>query len=57
VNDGIIRRFDLNARRTAFDSGPTQVLDRPDPVISMEIGPNGRIYFSDFSAIYRLAPA
>jgi aldose sugar dehydrogenase len=57
VNDGIIRRFDLNGRRTAFDSGPIQVLDRAGPVLSMETGPNGRIYFSDFGAIYRLAPA
>jgi aldose sugar dehydrogenase len=57
VNDGIIRRFDLNGRRTGFDSGPIQVLDRANPVLSMERGPNGRIYFSDFGAIYRLAPA
>jgi glucose/arabinose dehydrogenase len=57
VNDGVIRRFDLNAKRTAFDSGPTQVLDRSDVVLSLEVGPNGRIYFSDFGAIYRLAPA
>jgi glucose/arabinose dehydrogenase len=57
VNDGIIRRFDLNGRRTAFDSGPIQVLDRSDVVLSLETGPNGRIYFSDFGAIYRLAPA
>jgi hypothetical protein len=33
------------------------VLDRPSGVISLEVGPNGRIYFSDFSGIYRLAPA
>jgi aldose sugar dehydrogenase len=57
VNDGIIRRFDLNRRRTAFDSGPIRVLDRSGVVLSMETGPNGRIYFSDFEAIYRLAPA
>ncbi|HYY07862.1 MAG TPA: PQQ-dependent sugar dehydrogenase, partial [Actinomycetota bacterium] len=57
VNDGVIRRFDLNATRTGFDRGPTVVLDRPGPVLSMEVGPNGRIFFSDFGAIYRLAPA
>ena len=57
VNDGVIRRFDLNATRTGFDRGPTVVLDRPSPVLSMEVGPNGRIFFSDFGAIYRLAPA
>jgi glucose/arabinose dehydrogenase len=56
VNDGVIRRFDLNATRSGFDSGPTVVLDRPGPVLSMEVGPNGRIFFSDFGAIYRLAP-
>ncbi len=57
VNDGIIRRFDLNAGRTGFDAGPLLVLDRPGPVLSLEVAPNGRIYFSDFGAIYRLAPA
>jgi glucose/arabinose dehydrogenase len=56
VNDGIIRRFDLNRKRTAFDRGPIQVLDRSDVVLSLETGPNDRIYFSDFGAIYRLAP-
>jgi glucose/arabinose dehydrogenase len=57
VNDGRIRRFDLNATRTGFDAGPLLVLDRPGPVISIEVAPNGRIYFSDFNAVYRLAPA
>jgi glucose/arabinose dehydrogenase len=57
VNDGRIRRFDLNTTRTGFDAGPLLVLDRPGPVLSLEVGPNGRIYFSDFGAIYRLAPA
>jgi glucose/arabinose dehydrogenase len=56
-NDGIIRRFDLNARRTAFDSGPLQVVDRANGIISLEVGPNRRIYVSDAGAIYRLAPA
>jgi glucose/arabinose dehydrogenase len=57
VNDGRIRRFDLNATRSGFDAGPLLVLDRPGPVLSLEVGPNGRIFFSDFGAIYRLAPA
>lgn len=56
VNDGVIRRFDLNGTRAGFDAGPLLALDRPGPVLSMEVGPNGRIYFSDFEAIYRLAP-
>ncbi len=57
VNDGRIRRFDLNATRSGFDAGPLLVLDRPGPVLSLEVGPNNRIFFSDFGAIYRLAPA
>ncbi len=57
VNDGRIRRFDLNANRTGFDAGPVLVLDRPGPVLSIEVAPNGRIFFSDFDSIYRLAPA
>jgi glucose/arabinose dehydrogenase len=57
VNDGRIRRFDLNGKRTGFDAGPLLVLDRPGPVLSLEVGPNRRIFFSDFEAIYRLAPA
>ena len=57
VNDGRIRRFDLNASRSGFDAGPHLILDRPGPVLSIEVAPNGRIYFSDFGAIYRLALA
>jgi glucose/arabinose dehydrogenase len=57
VNDGIIRRFDLNAARSDFDSGPTQVIDRSGWILSIEVGPNGRLYFSDGGAVYRLAPA
>jgi hypothetical protein len=57
VNDGRIRRFDLNGTRSGFDAGPLLVLDRPGPVLSLEVGPNGRIFYSDFEAIYRLAPA
>jgi glucose/arabinose dehydrogenase len=55
VNDGRIRRFDLNATRSGFDAGPLLVLDRPGTVLSLEVAPNGRIFFSDFEAIYRLA--
>lgn len=56
-NDGRIRRFDLNGTRRGLDAGPLLVLDHPERVLSLEVGPNGRIFFSDFSAIYRLAPA
>jgi len=54
VNDGRIRRFDLNAARTGFDVGPLQVIDRPAGVLSLEVGPNRRIFFSDFEGVYRL---
>jgi glucose/arabinose dehydrogenase len=57
VNDGRIRRFDLTADRFNFDAGPLLVLDRPGAVLSLEVGPNRRIFFSDFGAVYRLAPA
>jgi glucose/arabinose dehydrogenase len=57
VNDGRIRRFDLNASRAGFDAGPQLILDRPGPVLSVEVAPNGRLFFSDFGAIYRLALA
>ncbi|HEX5936078.1 MAG TPA: PQQ-dependent sugar dehydrogenase [Actinomycetota bacterium] len=57
VTNGRIVRFDLGARRFSFEAGPQLVLDRPGPALSLEVGPNGRIYFSDFGAIYRLAPA
>lgn len=57
VNDGRIRRFDLNGTRQGFDAGPLLAVDRPAPVLSLEVGPNGRIHFSDFGAIYRLVPA
>ena len=49
-NDGRIRRFDLNSTRRGFGAGPLLVLDRPGPVLSLEVGPSGRIFFSDFSA-------
>jgi glucose/arabinose dehydrogenase len=57
VNDGTIHRFDLNASRTGFASGPVLVADQPGPVLSMESGPDGSLYFSDFGAIYRLEQA
>jgi aldose sugar dehydrogenase len=54
VNDGTIHRFDLNATRTGFASGPMLVIDQSGPVLSIEAGPDGSLYFSDFEAIYRL---
>ena len=55
---GRIRRVTLDGARDDVASGPTVMLDSPGgSVLSMEVGPSGRIYFSDFSAIYRLRPA
>jgi aldose sugar dehydrogenase len=54
VNDGMIRRFDLGARRRGFDRGPLRVLDRATGVLSLEVGPNRRIFFSDVNGVYRL---
>jgi glucose/arabinose dehydrogenase len=57
VTDGTIHRFDLNATRTGFASGPALVVDQAGPVLSIETAPDGGLYFSDFEAIYRLEPA
>ncbi len=58
VNDGVLRRISLNAARDDVSGDPTDVLTSPNAAIySMETGPDGRIYFSDFQGIYRLAPA
>ena len=58
VNDGVLRRVALNAARNDVSGDSVQVLDSPNGAIySMETGPDGRIYFSDFQGIYRLAPA
>jgi glucose/arabinose dehydrogenase len=55
---GLIRRVTLDPARDDVASGPAVMLDPPGgSVLSMEAGPSGRIYFSDFSAIYRLRPA
>jgi glucose/arabinose dehydrogenase len=58
VNDGRIRVSRLNADRTAIVGSPAFVVHSPHGAVhSMEVGPNHRIYFSDGSGIYRLAPA
>jgi hypothetical protein len=56
VNNGNIYRVDLNnARNDTSNSTLTTVYTDPSgAVISLEVGPNGSIYFSDLSAIYRL---
>jgi glucose/arabinose dehydrogenase len=58
VNDGMLRRVALIAAGNDVNGGAVNVLDSPNGAIySMETGPDGRIYFSDFQGIYRLAPA
>jgi glucose/arabinose dehydrogenase len=53
VNDGTIRRATLNDRRTDIRRfGP--IYDHPRGVISIEVGPRGRLYFSDMTGVYRL---
>lgn len=54
-NDGMIRRFRLNGARNDIVGDPRTVIDRPAGIVSLEVDPEGRVYFSDFSAIYRLA--
>ena len=53
VRFGQIRRVPLNAGRDTVTGVGTVVFDA-DNVLSMETGPGGSIYFSDFSQIYRL---
>jgi glucose/arabinose dehydrogenase len=54
VNNGQIRRVPLSAGRDTV-SGPGSVVFGTGNVLSVETGPGGSIYFSDFSGIYRLA--
>jgi glucose/arabinose dehydrogenase len=55
---GLVRRVTLDAARDDVASGPNTMLDAPGgSVLSVEVGPNGSIYFSDFNAIYRLRDA
>lgn len=54
---GPLGRFDLNGARDALGA-PTRIdTTAAGPVYSMEVAPNGRIWFSDYRGIYRLAPA
>ena len=56
VNFGQIRRVPLDAGRDTVD-GVGSVVFQTGSVLSMETGPDGAIYFSDFSGIYRLTDA
>ena len=53
VNNGQVTRMLLNPQRDGI-SGRSVVYDHPDGTLSFEVGPHGKIYFSDFSGIYRL---
>jgi glucose/arabinose dehydrogenase len=53
VNDGRVTRMILNRRRDDVERR-TIVYDHPQGTLSFEVGPRGRIYFSDFDGIYRL---
>jgi glucose/arabinose dehydrogenase len=53
VRFGQIRRVPLDAGRDTVAGVGSVILDT-DNVLSMETGPGGGIYFSDFSGIYRL---
>jgi glucose/arabinose dehydrogenase len=57
VNNGTISRVDLNhARDDTLNSTVTTVYTNPGGgTLSLEVGPSGSIYFSDFTSIYRLA--
>jgi len=53
VNAGVIRAADLNASRTGLLNLRT-LTTAPSGVHSMEVAPDGRIYFSTQDGIYRL---
>jgi glucose/arabinose dehydrogenase len=53
ANDGRISRLILNSNRTEVRRRGV-VYDHPDSTLSVEVGPRGRIYFSDFSGIWVL---
>jgi len=55
-NTGDIRAVTLNAKRTGV-TGQRVVYTHASGVLSMEVGPGGTIYFSDFWHIYKLVKA
>ena len=55
---GKLRRVALDGARADVVGGPVTMLTAPGgAILSMEAAPNGRIYFSDFTSIYRLRQA
>jgi glucose/arabinose dehydrogenase len=55
VNTGTIRAIQLNAKRTAFGAAPRIVFHAATGVYSLETDPNGHIFFSGPTGIFRLA--
>ncbi len=54
---GSLHRAVLNGGRDDFQGAPIDVMNAPGgSIYSMESAPDGRIYFSDGAAIYRLRP-
>jgi len=53
ANDGTITRITLNARRTRIRRD-VRVYTHDSGVLSVEVGPGGRLFFSDFGGVYRL---
>ncbi|HVF08810.1 MAG TPA: PQQ-dependent sugar dehydrogenase [Actinomycetota bacterium] len=52
---GVLRRVTLDAARDDVTGRPVTMLTAPGgSILSVEAGPNGSIYFSDSSTIYRL---
>ena len=55
VNDGVLRRANLNPARDDIADVITVRTAPRGAIYSMEVAPDGRIFFSDDRAIYRLA--
>ena len=56
VNNGEVTRITLNDARTGIRRD-VLVYTHDQGVLSIEVGPGGAVYFSDFGGIYRLERA
>jgi glucose/arabinose dehydrogenase len=57
VNFDSVRAIALNGARDGVSGSDQEIYQPPSSAISFETGPDGSIYFSTFSAIYRLVPS